>query len=102
MNKLVKHERCLNGFEVKHFPNWKSHYDDWRLTEKGKKYIIFAFTDDKARFQREWPELKVRRLTQTRAIKMLVNNGESLEKLAEIGNFPVWWNDMFAEQGGTP
>ena len=102
MNKTVKQERCLSGFEVKHFPNWDAPYGDWRLIENRKKYIIFKFTDGKARFQSDCPGLKVRRLAQARANKMLVNNGQSLEKLAEIGNFPVWWNDVFAEQGGTP
>ena len=56
---------------------------------------------DKGQFLIDCPGLKRKGLTQGRAIKMLLNIGVSMEELAEIGNFPVWWNDMFAEQGGT-
>lgn len=94
--------RCLNGFEIKEFTDWKSSRGHWQVTDKGKQYIIFKFKNDKGQFLIDCPGLKRKGLTQGRAIKMLLNIGVSMEELSQIGNFPNWWNELFVEQGGTP
>ena len=93
--------RALNGFEIREFTNWQSRPKHWQFSDKGKKYIIFRFTDDKKLFQREHPDKIKRRITITRAIPMLQKNGVSDEEIAQIGNFPKWWNESFTKAGGA-
>lgn len=94
------YETALNGFEVKRYSNWKSRHEHWEIVEKGKKYIIFKFTDDKKIFKFECPDDILRRLTKSRAISILLKNGVSEEDISQLGNYPNWWNESFCHKGG--
>ena len=99
-NKERSNIVALNGFEVVEYVPFKSYQGQHHTTDnKGKKYIVFNYRDDKERFQWEHSSSIVKTLTKKRALKLLAADGVDIEELNRLGEHPGFWDEYVMQHG---
>lgn len=95
-NKYFK-KPALNGFEIQHPIVWND-CPNWQFTTpKGKHYIVFRFTDDKQLFLADHGLLKIKNITQPRAIRLVIKyklaTPQVIKNIQDVGKHSQWWRD---------
>jgi len=80
-----KHTQALSGFLVTEFPDDADFGRHWFIDKGDKKSAIFAFQFDKRNFKNRYAHLIRRKITQTPALKILMDEGEDLVALGKLG-----------------